>query len=128
MSMSYTANIRCMSPLDAEPVPLVGSKPFPSAGSRTVSAPPGLGGSITVPGAVVVVCSWLTGLASVVLVVALALLVDVVLVDGFVVVVDPFVPTTAVVLVVLSSTGGAVVDVSSGMAGSGLTSGSVTVL
>src|SRR5262245_61826118 len=34
-----------MSPLDALPVPLVGSKPFPSVGTRTVNVPPGCGGS-----------------------------------------------------------------------------------
>src|SRR3954451_11441348 len=42
---SYTANIRCMSPPDALPVPLVGSKPLASDGISTVRVPPLRGGS-----------------------------------------------------------------------------------
>src|SRR5947207_12577547 len=122
MSVSYTANMRCMSPLDAFPVPLVGSKPLLSVGSRTVSVPPGRGGSATVPGAVVVVCSWFWGLASVVLLRGRTLVVVVDLLDGLVVVVDAGCPAAALVLVVFSSAGGVVDEVSRGMAGSGLTS------
>ena len=80
------------------------------------------------PGTVVVVRSWLTGLASVV-VVAERTLVDVFEpVDGFTVVVDCPEADGTVLVVGLSPDGGAVVDVSRGIAGSGLTSGSVTVL
>src|SRR5437764_3880292 len=127
MSVSYTANMRCMSPLDAFPVPLVGSKPLLSVGSRTVSVPPARGGSVTVPGDVVVVCSWFWGLASVVLLRGRTLVLVVALLDGLVVDVDADC-SDAVVLVVFSSGAGVVVEVSRGTAGSGLRSGSVTVL
>src|SRR5437763_16875031 len=61
MSMSYTANMRCMSPLDALPVPLVGSNPLLSVGNSTVSVPPARGASEAAPGAVVVGCNWFVG-------------------------------------------------------------------
>ena len=128
MSMSYTANMRCMSPLAAFPVPLVGSKPLPSVGSSTVSVPPDRTGSVTVPGAVVVVCSWFCGLGRVVLALErTVLLVD--RFDGLVVVVDADGPAPTVVLVACYSSPGAtdVVLVSSAIAGSGLVSGWVTV-
>src|SRR5881394_3559853 len=120
--------MRCMSPLDALPVPLVGSKPLPSVGSSTVSVPPARGGSATVPGAVVVVCSWFWGLASVVLLLGRTLVVVVALLDGLAVVDEAGCPAAAVVLVVFPSVAGVVDDVSRGMAGSGLRSGWVTVL
>src|SRR5437588_8600451 len=103
MSMSYTANMRCMSPLEALPVPLVGPNPLLSVGSSTVSVPPGRGGSATVPGEVVVVCSWFCGLARVVLLLGRTLVLVVALLAGLVVDVDAGWPDTVDVLVVLSS-------------------------
>src|SRR5688572_8114629 len=102
MSMSYTANMRCISPLDALPVPFVGSNPLPSVGRSTVSVPPGRAGSATVPGAVVVVCNWFCGFGRVV-VAARTLVLVFGLVAGLVVVVDRDCPGAAVVLVVFSS-------------------------
>src|SRR6267378_2375327 len=106
--------MRCMSPLDAFPVPFVGSNPLLSVGSSTVSVPPGRGGSATEPGVVVVVCSWFCGLASVVLLLGRTLVLVVALLDGLVVDVDADGPEAVVVLVVFSSGAGVVVEVSRG--------------
>jgi hypothetical protein len=77
-----------MSPLDALPVPLVGSNPFPSDGSRTVRFPPGRGGSVVAPGTVVVVRSWFTAFGSVVVVADRTLVLDLDVFEGFAVVVE----------------------------------------
>src|SRR5258706_12791501 len=57
------ATMRCMSPLVALPVPLVGSKPLPSVGISAVSDPPAWGGSDGAVDGAAVICSRDRGLA-----------------------------------------------------------------